>query len=121
MQVADPVSGIDVFPTLCDLMSLPKPAGLPGQSLVSRWEGKPGEPNRSIFSAQGTPGKNRAVMLRTPRFNLTRYDDGGGELYDLNRDPDELDNVIDRADYSSDLRRLTEELAAWERQYPHRA
>src|SRR6185295_3785180 len=79
----DPVSGIDVFPTLCDLMGLPKPSGVHGQSLLSRWEGKQSDPERPIFSAQGTPGKNRAVMLRTTRYKLTRYDDGGSELYDL--------------------------------------
>jgi arylsulfatase A-like enzyme len=36
----DPVSGIDVFPTLCDLMHLPKPNKIPGQSLVGRWDVK---------------------------------------------------------------------------------
>src|SRR5262249_61955896 len=50
----DPVSGVDVFPTLCDLLSLPKPAGIDGLSLVGRWEGKEPDPNRTIFAAEGT-------------------------------------------------------------------
>jgi arylsulfatase A-like enzyme len=80
VSVSDPVSGIDLFPTLCDLLSLPKPEDLPGQSLVARWDGNGSDPARPIFAAQGVPGKNRAVMLRTPRFKFTRYDDGGSEL-----------------------------------------
>jgi arylsulfatase A-like enzyme len=116
----DPVSGIDVFPTLCDLMGLPKPSGIPGQSLVARWEGKESDPDRTIYSAQGTPGTNRAVMVRTPHYKYTRYDDGGSELYDLDRDPDEFENQVDSAEYApirAQLQRLLEEQ---ERRYPHR-
>jgi arylsulfatase A-like enzyme len=116
----DPVSGIDVFPTLCDLMGLPKPSGIPGQSLVSRWEGKESHPDQPIFSAQGTPGKNRAVMMRTPKYKYTRYDDGGSELYDVDRDPDELDSRVDSAGYAQILTQLKRQLDQWERQYPHR-
>jgi arylsulfatase A-like enzyme len=121
VPASDPVSGIDVFPTLCDLLDLPKPNGLPGQSLVGRWEGRGGDPDRPIFGAQGVPGKNRAVMLRTRRYKFTRFDDGGSELYDLERDPDELENRADDTQYSSQLRQLTGQVAEWERQYPQRA
>jgi choline-sulfatase len=117
---SDPVSGIDVFPTLCDLMNLPKPEGIPGQSLVGRWEGKPGDPERAIFAAQGAPGKNRALMLRTPQLKFTRYDDGGRELYDLVRDPDELQNRFDDPSYARPLAELKAQVERWERQYPHR-
>jgi arylsulfatase A-like enzyme len=116
----DPVSGIDVFPTLCDLMGLAKPSGIPGQSLVARWEGKESDPDRTIFSAQGTPGKDRAVMVRTPHYKYTRFDDGGSELYDLDRDPDEFENRVDSADYAPVLAQLARLLAEQERQYPHR-
>jgi arylsulfatase A-like enzyme len=115
----DPVSGVDVFPTLCDLLELPKPTGLHGQSLTGRWEGKERDPERPIFAAQGVPGVNRAVMLRTPRYKFTRYDDGGSELYDLDRDPNELDNRVDHPDYSSALVQLKRQLDEWERRYPH--
>jgi arylsulfatase A-like enzyme len=114
---ADPVSGIDVFPTLCDLLDLPKPAGMHGQSLTGRWEGKERDPERTIFAAQGAPGKNRAAMLRTPRYKFTRYDDGGTELYDLAQDPNELDNRVDRAEYADTARRMKNQLDDWEQKY----
>jgi iduronate 2-sulfatase len=117
---SDPVSGLDVFPTLSELMNLPKPEGIAGQSLVGRWEGKPGDPERAIFAAQGTPGRNRALMLRTPKFKYTRYDDGGSELYDLARDPDELENRVDDPSYARPLAEMRARVERWERQYPHR-
>jgi arylsulfatase A-like enzyme len=117
---SDPVSGIDVFPTLCDLLGLPKPSHIPGQSLVRRWEGRESDPERPIFAAQGTPKKNRAVMLRTPRYKYARYDDGGTELYDLSRDPDELQNQVDSPEYASTVSKLKAQLDEWEREYPHR-
>jgi arylsulfatase A-like enzyme len=116
----DPASGIDVFPTLCELMKLPMPSGIPGQSLVSRWDGKRGDPERPIFASQGTPGKNRAIMLRTRQYKYTRYDDGGSELYDVGRDPDELENRIDHPDYARPLADLKSQVERWEHQYPHR-
>jgi choline-sulfatase len=116
----DPVSGIDVFPTLCDLMGLSKPSGIPGESLVGRWEGKESNPDRTIFSAQGIPGKNRAAMMRTPRYKYARYDDGGSELYDLDRDPDEFENRVDATGYAEVLAQLKRQMDEWERQYPHR-
>ena len=118
---SDPVSGIDVFPTLCDLMNLAKPSGIAGRSLAGRWDGAAGEPARPIFAAQGVPGKNRAVMLRTPQYKFARYDDGGSELYDLTRDSDELENRVDDPEYSRPLAELKAQLAQWEREYPHRS
>ena len=59
-------------------------------------------------------------MMRTPRFKLTRYDDGGGELYDLSKDPDELENRINDAAYSSTRESLTKALEEWEKLYPAR-
>ncbi len=117
---SDPVSCKDVFPTLCELMNLPKPEGIPGQSLVGRWDGKPWRSPRAIFAAQGTPGRNRAVMLRAPKFKFTRYDDGGSELYDLARDADELENRVDDPSYARPLAESQARVEQWVRQYPHR-
>jgi arylsulfatase A-like enzyme len=111
---ADPVSGVDVFPTLCDLMGLPKPDRVQGQSLVKRWEGRVSNPARPIFSAQGTAGKNRAMMLRTPEFKYATYDDGGTEFYDLARDPDELDNRVEDPAYRAVAGKLARQLGDWE-------
>jgi iduronate 2-sulfatase len=91
----DPVSGVDLFPTLCELMSLPAPPkDIDGESLITRWQGRESRPEREIVAGQGTPGSNRARMIRTQRYKYARYDDGGEEFYDLRQDPDELENRV---------------------------
>jgi arylsulfatase A-like enzyme len=111
----DPASGVDIFPTLCDLMTLPKPVRLHGQSLVGRWEGRDRDPSRAIFATQGTPGKNRAMMVRTAQYKYGRYDDGGTELYDLARDPDELENRAEDSRYRETAAALARQLDEWDR------
>jgi hypothetical protein len=54
-------------------------------SLVGRWEGKQRDLGRMIFALQGTRGNDLAMMARTSRYKLTRYGDGGSELYNLTR------------------------------------
>lgn len=115
LECSDPVSGVDVFPTLCDLMGLSKPELLHGQSLVGRWEGRDKDPSRTIFATQGVPGKNRAMMVRTAQFKYARYDDGGSELYDLTRDPDELTNCVDDPRYIETVAMLGRQLNDWDR------
>ncbi|MFN7919720.1 MAG: sulfatase-like hydrolase/transferase [Bryobacteraceae bacterium] len=117
---ADPVSGIDVFPTLCDLMGFAKPAGIAGESLVGRWNGSERNPERAIFAAQGAPGKNRAAMVRTGRYKFARYDDGGEELYDLSSDPNELENLAESASHAAVRKNLEGELRGHERSYAFR-
>lgn len=102
-----PASGVDVFPTLTKMLGLAAPKSVHGRAL-----GGQVDPERVVFAAQGREGKDRAVMLRTRRFKLTRYDDGGGEMYDLERDPDELRNVIGDAAYLADRTKLVAMLEA---------
>jgi arylsulfatase A-like enzyme len=111
---SDPVSGVDVFPTLCDLMGLAGPDRVQGQSLLKRWESRESSPARPIFSAQGTPGKNRAMMVRTPEYKYATYDDGGTEFYDLGRDPNELDNRVEDVNYRAIVGKLARQLSDWE-------
>jgi len=111
----DPVSGVDVFPTLCDLMGLPKPERVQGESLVKRSEGRESHPTRPIFSAQGVAGRNRAMMIRTPEFKYATYDDGGTEFYRFASDPDELDNRVDDPAYRATIGDLARQLTDWER------
>jgi len=47
-EVSDPVCLTDLFPTVCDLMRLPAPAGIDGRSLVPLMKGGPAAP-REIF------------------------------------------------------------------------
>jgi arylsulfatase A-like enzyme len=119
-RIGDLVSGIDLLPTLLQMLHLPPAKDIHGRSLVPYWTEGFRDPGRLVFAGQGYEGYDRAVMLRSREWKLTRYDDGGWELYDLAKDPDELLNRYSDPAYQKVVLSLREQLAAWDRRYPHR-
>jgi hypothetical protein len=55
------------------------------------------------------------MMVRTPQYKYARYDDGGAELYDLVRDPNELDNRVDDPACRAAVTTLARQLDEWDR------
>ncbi len=70
------VETIDVFPTLCDLAGLPKPAFLDGTSLLPILE-DPGAPGHTAVSYKGN-----VETIRTDTHRLIAHSGGHLELYD---------------------------------------
>lgn len=92
-----PVGLIDLYPTLTELIGLPKREGLDGQSLLpllkdpkAKWD----DPVITTFGYQ-----NHAIQ--TERWRYITYNDGGEELYDHDTDPNEWDNLAGRSQYRS--------------------
>jgi arylsulfatase A-like enzyme len=102
---------IDLFPTLCDLVKLPKPAELEGQSFLPELEGKPTGARKSIFCAyrdvQRSVRDETWKMIRYPQINKT-------QLFKLDEDPDELRDLSDDAKYADEITRLTALLKNWQ-------
>jgi arylsulfatase len=95
---------IDLMPTLCEVAGVKPPEALPGRSLLPRWrDGGKGEARTLGWEHFG------AAAWRQGDWKLVRRDGAAPwELYDLSRDPCELD---DRAAAESERR---EEMAgAW--------
>ena len=88
------IETIDIYPTLCELTGLPKPAGLRGQSLLPLL-GPASRPGGSAVSYKGG-----AETIRTDRYRLIRHSRGGKlshlELYDHRDDPGEIKNIAER-------------------------
>ncbi len=94
---ARPVDFMCIYPTLCDLAGIPKPAHVEDEDIrplladpQAAW-GKP---------ALTTYGRNNHA-LRTERWRYIRYDDGGEELYDHDADPYEWTNVAGHSDHAA--------------------
>jgi arylsulfatase A-like enzyme len=83
-----PVSLLDIYPTLVELCGLPPNPALEGESLVPLLR-DPAAPRRPVVSTF-QPG-NHAVIDR--RWRYIRYRDGGEELYDRTLDPNEFRNL----------------------------
>ena len=62
--------------------------------------------------ATGFHDARNTIGVRTPRYKYVRYSDGDAEMYDLDRDPNEMRSVIDDpayADVRDELFRLWQE------------
>lgn len=86
---------IDVYPTLCDLTGLPKPAHLKGTSLLTILK----DPSASVKDEAISRFTN-GDTIRTAQYRYTVYRDGKGKqtghmLYDHAIDPGENVNVVD--------------------------
>jgi uncharacterized sulfatase len=82
------VETIDIYPTLCDLAGIARPANLAGVSLRPLMEA-PGQAwDRPAFT-QVQRGKFPGRSVRTERWRYTEWDHGakGVELYDHENDP----------------------------------
>lgn len=101
----EPVSLLDVYPTLAELAGLGSPAGLEGASLVPLLKNPGRTTGRAVVSTYGF--KNHGI--RSKRWRYIRYHDGSEELYDHRSDPDEFTNLAGRPEYSEIIRKH----AAW--------
>jgi arylsulfatase A-like enzyme len=134
-DVASPVSQVDLFPTLAELCGVGAPDNLQGQSLVpmlqNRHAGGRGwaltQVNRRAPAAstdRDVPARPRSFFgysLRTSRWRYTEWDHGhrGRELYDHDRDPRELTNLVDDPAHLQRVEQLAQQLrSAVKSSYP---
>ncbi len=115
-RVRKQVRSVDIFPTLLDLVGLPIPEGIDGQSLVEIIRGNAPRQERPGWSYAAS--SNRGVSLRLGDtkyfFNNTAWQPAFGveQLYDLSADPHENVNLVgETPDLTVDFRaRVTERM-----------
>jgi choline-sulfatase len=100
-RVAEPVSQLDLGPTLLSLCGLDD-----GPSLLN---GSPGDV-AAEYLAEGV--NSPAVMLRRGSWKYIRCDDDPDQLYDLESDPHELTNLAHSSELAADLRAAVD--ARWD-------
>lgn len=100
-----PVDLMSVYPTLCELTGIEKPAHVSGHSITPLLR----NPNATWeFPAITTHGRgNHSVKTETHRY--IRYASGQEELYDVTADPYEWTNLADEPAMTE----LKKQLAAW--------
>jgi arylsulfatase A-like enzyme len=138
------VSHIDLFPTVCDLLELPRPAWLQGVSLMPLLHGQTTTVRDEVFAGSTWHAAYEPQRcVRTPRFKYIRRwgdrrtpvlpntDDGHSkdlllqlgwadreipaeQLFDLAFDPNEAANLAGDAEYADVLGDLRGRLTAWQ-------
>ena len=136
------MSNVDLFPTLAELCGTETPDGLTGRSFLPLLRGGKYEPNRTIFSGANTVAANTKRCIRTERYkyirnydegpllqlpvdietSLTRRDMGNDhlaprppvEMYDLEKDQNEMHNLAGDAAHAEVEQQLATDLAAFQ-------
>lgn len=102
--VDGPTESIDLTATVLDIAGAQPLAASDGRSLLPALEGA-GSPREAAFSAiedMGGSG-NYFVMVATERYRMTLERNSGTpcELFDLQEDPDELNNLVNDPEYEA--------------------
>ncbi len=104
---------LDIFPTVCDLVDAPVPAGLDGRSLKPVIDGKAGGVRDTLFLAYGECQR----AIRDDRWKLIRYPQiDKTQLFDLREDPYELRDRAADPDQTGRINRMMAELSKWQKQ-----
>lgn len=102
---------LDLFPTLCDMLTVQPPADLEGESLRPLWEGKQARVRDSVF----LPYIQIQRAVRDERWKLIAYPKIGHlQLFDLQADPHETTNLIDHPEHAEHVARLQALMKQWQ-------
>jgi arylsulfatase A-like enzyme len=105
---------VDIYPTLCDLCSLPLPDGLEGISLRPTLDDPQARVKKAAFS-QYPRGKAMGYSMRTDRYRYTEWRAATGtvlerELYDHQADPQENVNLAGQPERQELIAQLAQQL-----------
>ena len=117
------VSLLDLFPTLCDIAGLPKPGDLEGDSLLPLLEGRSADwKDEAVSELWGKwyHGGKGCLMIRRGRYKYIWYGKDGypEQLFDLQEDPDEKNDLAGKAEYADIQDRFATELREIHRALP---
>jgi len=94
LVVDELVSLIDIYPTLMDMAGLDHPDWLQGHSLMPLLKGEPSDRPDWVLSEYHSNMANTGIfMLRRGPWKYIAYAGYGPQLFNLERDPDELNNL----------------------------
>jgi len=103
---------LDVYPTLCELIGVETPETVDGVSLVPAMA----DANLLVRDTLYCAYKELHRSVRDERYKLIEYVVKGErttQLFDLDADPWELDNLAGDDAYAADVARLRAEMARW--------
>lgn len=140
------ISNIDYLPTLLEALNIDIPENIQGRSFTALLDGKEYQPNKQIFAELTYHDYyNPMRCVRTDKYKLianfstapsfmnpsqsyypatitTHPEDPAYEyhdhlqLFDLENDPNEFDNLADKPEYQSIKKELSEQLLNWMKQ-----
>lgn len=111
LRINQPISHVDIYPSLCDFAGLPKPDHLEGHSILPLLQ-DPSATRDIAFLSYGP--ENTAAQ--SERFRYLRYEDGSEELYDHQNDPHEWINLSNNSDFQAIKKKMRSQILAFQNQ-----
>jgi arylsulfatase A-like enzyme len=117
--VSQMVQNIDIAPTVFELAGLKKPDYMPGRSFLQLLKGDTTNWRNKIFYEYyweyDFPMTPTVYGVRTNKYKFIRYMGiwDQNELYDLENDPHEINNLIENPAYVSIVREMAKDLFDW--------
>lgn len=112
----DFVMNIDVAPTLLQAAGVKVPSAVQGESILPLFNAKTSKPRKAIYyhyyEDRGEHNVSPQFGIKTVRYKLIRYYDqvDGWELFDLQKDPKEMENIYDKAENKNLIVELKKQL-----------
>ncbi len=101
-RVKQNVSLVDVLPTLLEIVGLEKPSDLPGDSLLEIARHQPNETPRAVLSEYHHMGMlNAGFMLKQGDYKLCHYVGSQPQLFNVDVDPLENDDLALNPEYAA--------------------
>lgn len=109
--VHEPVSLVDIFPTICEARNIAIPTDIPGKSLLPLARGEE-DPSRADFAfseyhAHGVP--SGMYMIRWKQWKAVYYVGYAPQLFNLEEDPEEMKDLTPLAGESPLLQEVLSE------------
>jgi N-acetylglucosamine-6-sulfatase len=113
------VQNIDIAPTVLELAGLKKPSYMPGKSFVQLLKGDTTQWRNKIFYEYyweyDFPMTPSMYGVRSDKYKYIHYMGiwDQNELYDLENDPDEMCNLIEKPEYAQLVKSMAGDLFDW--------
>lgn len=119
-MIEQPISHIDLVPTLLELMKSPKPQHLQGESLLPLMKGGKAAKDHVFIEWHPVQGSDVDFHVRTvispDGWKLSLFKDDKCQLFNLAKDPGETTNLFYSGKHDDVIKRLTKKIRDWQKQ-----
>ena len=98
-----PVEFIDLYPTLADLCGLPAPTKAEGRSFTPLLTDPKAAWDHPAYTMIATKGNPDGLSVSTERFRYLENPNGSVELFDVQADPKEWEDLSKKTEYAADF------------------
>ncbi len=110
-----PLSQVSLLPTLAELCGVSVPTPSDGKSFAPQVRDPRTSSSDPVFAEYNLGNPHAKYMVRNGRYKYTFWTHDIAELYDLERDPNEMQNLAIGAAHGKTVNELKEQLFAWYR------